>query len=186
MATDAKAPNFISDRVLPNLKPGRPVEMSEKMSAPDSSPLRLEIDPALDRALTRKFDTHLVPWLFGLWLLAFIDRSNIGNARIDGLSTDLGLTGHKFNIVDYHLWLKVWNTLMREIQALTVFYIPYILVDVPSNWVLKVGKIIAQWLPANRDSILVLGVICQRSWSAGALLACVRKQYMLLRWVLTD
>lgn len=33
---------------------------------------------------------------------------------------------------------------MREIQALTVFYIPYILVDVPSNWVLKVCKIIAQ------------------------------------------
>lgn len=99
MASDAKAPNFISDQVLPNLKPGRPVETSEKPSPPDSSPLRLEIDPALDRALTRKFDKHLVPWLFGLWLLAFIDRSNIGNARIDGLSIDLGLTGDKFNIV---------------------------------------------------------------------------------------
>lgn len=99
MASDAKTPNFISDHVLPNLKPGRPGETSEKTSPPDSSPPRLEIDPALDRALTRKFDTHLVPWLFGLWLLAFIDRSNIGNARIDGLSTDLGLTGDKFNIV---------------------------------------------------------------------------------------
>lgn len=103
MASDAKAPNFIPDHVLPNLKPGRPVEMSEKTSPPVSSPLRLEINPALDRALTRKFDTHLVPWLFGLWLLAFIDRSNIGNASIDGLSTDLGLTGDKFNIVGYHL-----------------------------------------------------------------------------------
>ena len=59
-----------------------------------------EIDPALDRAITRKFDTHLLPWLFGLWLLAFIDRSNIGNARIDGLANDLKLeTGNKFNIV---------------------------------------------------------------------------------------
>lgn len=103
MASYAKASNFISDHVLPILKPGLPVEMSEKTSPPDSSPLRLEIDPALDRALTRKFDMHLVPWLFGLWLLAFIDRSNIGNARIDGLSTDLGLTGDKFNIVGYHL-----------------------------------------------------------------------------------
>lgn len=99
MASDAKAPNFISDHVLPNLKPGIPVETSERTSPPHSSPLRLETNPALDRALTRKFDTHLVPWLFGLWLLAFIDRSNIGNARIDGLSTDLGLTGDKFNIV---------------------------------------------------------------------------------------
>lgn len=32
------------------------------------------IDPDVDRRLTRKFDKHVVPWLFGLWLLAFIDR----------------------------------------------------------------------------------------------------------------
>lgn len=52
--------------------------------------------------------------------MAFIDRSNIGNARIDGLAADLDIaTGTKFNI------------------ALLVFYIPYILVDVPSNWVIK-------------------------------------------------
>lgn len=60
-----------------------------------------------------------MPWLFGLWLLAFIDRSNVGNAKISGLSQELKLDGDKFNI------------------ALAVFYIPYILVDVPSNLVLK-------------------------------------------------
>lgn len=82
--------------------------------------LDLEIDTALDRGITRKFDTHIVPWLFGLWLLAFIDRSNIGNARIDGLGEELDLNkGNKFNV------------------ALTVFYVPYILIDVPSNWILK-------------------------------------------------
>jgi MFS family permease len=52
-------------------------------------------------------------------LLAFIDRSNIGNAKIDGLINDLKLTGNKFN------------------TALVVFYVPYILVDVPSNWIVK-------------------------------------------------
>ncbi|KAG9661367.1 MFS general substrate transporter, partial [Aureobasidium melanogenum] len=80
---------------------------------------RPTLDPGLDRRITRKFDTHVVPWLFGLWLLAFIDRSNIGNARIDGLATDLKLNGDTFNI------------------ALAVFYVPYIMVDVPSNLVLK-------------------------------------------------
>ena len=79
-----------------------------------------EVDPALDRAITRKFDLHVVPWLFGLWLLAFLDRSNIGNAKIDGLPEDLKLAGNTLN------------------TALAVFYIPYILVDVPSNWVLKI------------------------------------------------
>ncbi|KAL8898747.1 MAG: hypothetical protein Q9207_006547 [Kuettlingeria erythrocarpa] len=84
-----------------------------------------QIDPALNQRITWRFDTHIIPWLFGVWLLAFIDRSNIGNARIDGLATDLKLDGNKFNI------------------ALTVFYIPYVLVDVPSNWVVK-------YLGANR------------------------------------
>jgi hypothetical protein len=53
----------------------------------------------------------VVPWLFGLWLLAFIDRSNIGNAKIDGLVTDLKLNGNTFNI------------------ALAVFYVPYVKLD---------------------------------------------------------
>lgn len=56
------------------------------------------IDPVLEKRITRKFDTHVVPWLFGLWLLAFIDRANIGNAKIDGLVEDLGLTGNQFNV----------------------------------------------------------------------------------------
>ncbi|KAJ0123990.1 major facilitator superfamily transporter [Diaporthe amygdali] len=80
----------------------------------------IDIDQAIHRKLNRKFDLHVIPFLFGIWLLAFIDRSNIGNAKIDGLTQDLGLeTGTKFNI------------------ALLVFYIPYILVDVPSNWIIK-------------------------------------------------
>jgi MFS family permease len=86
----------------------------------DTAGDEIQIEPAVDRRITRKFDKHVIPWLFALWLLAFIDRSNIGNARINGLQTNLNLgTGPKFNI------------------ALTVFYIPYIIVDVPSNWLVK-------------------------------------------------
>ena len=78
-----------------------------------------DIDPAMDRLITRKLDKHVLGWLFGIWLFAFIDRSNIGNAKIDGILTDLSLGGTRFNV------------------ALTVFYIPYILVNVPSNLILK-------------------------------------------------
>lgn len=35
---------------------------------------RQEVDPALDKRLNRTFDLHIIPILFGLWLLAFIDR----------------------------------------------------------------------------------------------------------------
>ncbi|KAK0719046.1 major facilitator superfamily domain-containing protein [Apiosordaria backusii] len=80
-----------------------------------------EENPHLDKVLNRKFDLHILPWLFGIWLFSFIDRSNIGNARLAGLPEDLGIAGvgTQFNL------------------ALLVFYIPYILVDVPSNLLLK-------------------------------------------------
>lgn len=81
-----------------------------------------EIDPALEKRVLRKCDVHIIPWLFAIWLFAFIDRSNIGNARIDGLTEDLNMHGTQFNV------------------ALVVFYVPYILVDVPSNWVVKYFK----------------------------------------------
>ena len=44
-----------------------------------------EPNPELDKRLNWKFDFHVVPWLCGLWLLAFIDRAKIGNAAVVGL-----------------------------------------------------------------------------------------------------
>lgn len=35
-------------------------------------------DAELEKRITRKLDLHILPWIFVLWLLAFIDRSNIG------------------------------------------------------------------------------------------------------------
>ena len=93
--------------------PDRPYENNVEKSHIESlrgAEAQYQIDPVVDRRVTRKFDLHILPWLFGIWLLAFIDRSNIGNAKIDGLTEDLKLTGNKFNV------------------ALVVFYVPYIIV----------------------------------------------------------
>ena len=37
-----------------------------------------EIDPVIEKRVRRKLDTHIVPLLSALYLLAFLDRSNIG------------------------------------------------------------------------------------------------------------
>src|SRR5690242_20311176 len=37
-----------------------------------------EIDPALEKRVRRKLDWHIVPLVSALYLLAFLDRSNIG------------------------------------------------------------------------------------------------------------
>lgn len=47
----------------------------------------------------RKVDYRLVPMLALLYLICHIDRANIGNAKIEGMVEDLGMTGLQYNIV---------------------------------------------------------------------------------------
>ncbi|KIW84705.1 hypothetical protein Z517_00093 [Fonsecaea pedrosoi CBS 271.37] len=72
-----------------------------------------------ETAIRRKIDRRIVPLVTLLYLFCFLDRANIGNARIQGMAKDLDLVGYRFN----------W--------ALSVFYIIYLLVEVPSNILLK-------------------------------------------------
>ena len=77
------------------------------------------IDRVAEKRLLRKCDLHVVPVIAILYMLAFIDRINIGNARIQGLEKDLRMKGDNYNI------------------ALFVFFIPYILFEVPSNLIIR-------------------------------------------------
>lgn len=77
------------------------------------------IDPIAERKLLRKCDMHVIPVIAFLYMLAFIDRINIGNARIQGLEKDLKMKGQDYNV------------------ALFVFFIPYILFEVPSNILIR-------------------------------------------------
>ncbi|KAI4729608.1 MFS general substrate transporter [Aureobasidium sp. EXF-10728] len=47
--------------------------------------------------ILKKIDMRLVPMLTVLYLLSFLDRGNIGNAKIEGLAEDLHLTGAEYN-----------------------------------------------------------------------------------------
>lgn len=73
---------------------------------------------AVGRVL-RKCDFNVLPILYTLYMLSYLDRINIGNARIEGLERDLGMSGNDYNI------------------AVQVFFIPYILLEVPSNIALR-------------------------------------------------
>lgn len=77
------------------------------------------LDRSAERKLRWKCDLHVLPIITLLYLFAFIDRVNIGNARIQGLEKDLKMKGHDYNV------------------ALFVFFIPYILFEVPSNLLLR-------------------------------------------------
>ncbi|KAL7629836.1 hypothetical protein AAE478_001359 [Parahypoxylon ruwenzoriense] len=45
-----------------------------------------------ESALLRKLDLRLLPAVGILYLLSFLDRSNVGNARIEGLTSDLNIS----------------------------------------------------------------------------------------------
>jgi hypothetical protein len=72
-----------------------------------------------ERRLTWKIDLHLVPPLCILYLLAFLDRVNIANARLYSLEKDLGLLGNQYNI------------------CLVMFFVPYVIFEIPANLLLK-------------------------------------------------
>lgn len=84
-------------------------------------------DNAAERKLLLKLDLYMLPVLFLLFLVSFVDRSNVANARIQGLEKSLGIPSKSngYNI------------------ALFSFTIPYVLFEVPANITLK--KIKPQW-----------------------------------------
>ena len=72
-----------------------------------------------ERMLITKIDLRVIPVLSTLYLLAFLDRTNIANANIYGLATELHLEGIQYN------------------TALTIFFVPYVVFEIPSNIILK-------------------------------------------------
>lgn len=56
------------------------------------------LTPEEEAKLYRKLDYHLLPMLGILYLLSFMDRGNIGNARLAGLEDDLNMAGYDYAI----------------------------------------------------------------------------------------
>ena len=55
-------------------------------------------DERMTKRLVRKIDWHIMPVLVILYLLSFLDRTNIGNARLANLEKDLHMTGLNYNV----------------------------------------------------------------------------------------
>ncbi|KAK7958056.1 hypothetical protein PG996_010502 [Apiospora saccharicola] len=75
--------------------------------------------PVNEKKLLRKLDYNLLPAVGVLYLLSFLDRSNVGNARIEGMLDDLHMTGNQY------------------LTGLTLYFIAYVIFEVPCNIILK-------------------------------------------------
>lgn len=79
-------------------------------------------DAELEKRILRKVDLRLVPAVWFMSILNYLDRGNLGNAKSAGMETDLGLSSS-----DYSL-------------AVSIFFVGYLLLQVPSNMILVRSK----------------------------------------------
>jgi len=102
-----------------------------------------------------KLDWRLIPILGCTYTILFLDRTNIANARIEGMEKGLRMPANGYN------------------TALWIFYIPFVLVEVPSNMIMSMPRVKPNiFLGIN---MLVLGVVstCQGlTASYAGLLVC--------------
>ena len=104
----------------------------------ESSTQSLGFDEKRTKKLIRKIDRVLIPWLAFLYLLSFLDRTNIGNARLAGLEKSLHMKGLDYNI------------------ALAIFFPFYVAAEIPSNLMMKKSRP-AIWIPTI---MLAWGICC--------------------------
>lgn len=86
-----------------------------------------------EKAILKHIPSHSV-----LFTLSFLDRTNVGTAKLAGLTKDLHMTNYQFNI------------------ASTIFFVSYVFFEIPSNLVLKKFRP-SRWIPA----IVILWAIVQ-------------------------
>lgn len=94
------------------------------------------IDPVAEAKLVRKQDLRVLPMVFLMYFLTFLDRTNLGNAKVAGLETDLGLGTYGFNI------------------GACLYYTIYFFVDIPAS--LSVKKFGFRVLPI---SCIAFGIV---------------------------
>ncbi|KAI1616441.1 high-affinity nicotinic acid transporter-like protein [Exophiala viscosa] len=125
----------------------------EQYAAREGGHDHIYIDPVKEKKIVRKLDMYIVPVFMITYLFSFLDRSNLGNAKVAGMETDLGLVKHQFNVVT------------------SIFYVTYVVFEVPLTILFKVVG------PSKMVPVIMISwslVTCFTGFcqSYGGLLAC--------------
>ncbi|KAK9778083.1 putative Major facilitator superfamily (MFS) profile domain-containing protein [Seiridium cardinale] len=98
------------EQSIAGLEAGESIAVQPGGSA-DALPFDGNYSRAQEARVVRKLDLNLMTLFFVLYMLAFLDRGNIGNAKIAGMSQDLNLNGNRYQ------WL------------INIFYITYVVAE---------------------------------------------------------
>ncbi|GME65897.1 major facilitator superfamily transporter [Neofusicoccum parvum] len=105
------------------------------------------VDTVAERSYVRKLDFYLLPMMSLMYFFNSVDRSNLGNAKTDGMDKDLGFVGEQYSLL------------------ILLFYVPNGLCDLPLNMLTK------RW----SGKVMLPGLML--SWGSCALLQCAAKNF---------
>ncbi|KAF7540699.1 hypothetical protein G7054_g1132 [Neopestalotiopsis clavispora] len=106
-----------------------------------------------EKKLVAKLDRHLIPLIMLLYTFSFLDRVNIGNARLYKMTEDLNLVGNQYQI------------------AVSILFVTYLLFEVPSNLVLK-RFTPSRWIAFITTAWGIVATLTGLVNSFGSLVAC--------------
>ncbi|KAL8839634.1 MAG: hypothetical protein Q9170_001640 [Blastenia crenularia] len=113
----------------------------------------LEIDHVAEKKLVRKLDLFIIPIIMMLYLFSFLDRVNIGNARLYGMEEDLGMQGNQYQ------------------TAVSILFVTYLLSELPSNLVLKKLRP-SRWISFITTSWGIIATLTGITQSYAGLIVC--------------
>lgn len=152
MASTASAEKYPIDE-KPQVEASEQRDGTGSIESGDQAEWRHGVDAQHEHRILRKLDVHLLPFVSLLYLLSFLDRSNIGNARVAGMATDLHLVGLQYNI------------------AAAVFFLLYCAAEIPSNILLKLLRP-SRWIPSIMVSWgIVMTLMCLVNSFTGLVIA---------------
>jgi MFS family permease len=112
-----------------------------------------EVDYEAEKKLVRKMDKFIVPTVMITYLLCFLDRVNIGNAKLYGLEKDLNMHGMQYQ------------------AAVSLLFVTYVLVEIPSNMLLK-RFTASRWIAFITAGWGIVATLTGVVQSYGGLIAC--------------
>ena len=154
-AVDNKLPQRVSDVSFENVAA---TTRSRKEPPEFVKNLSQEERQRREAALVRKIDTRLLPMIVLMYILNYLDRNNIAAARLAGLQDPMSKGGLALTSTQY-------------LTALSIFYVGYILMQIPSNLLLnKIGKP-SLYLPTAMITWGIISTSTAAAQSYGGLIA---------------
>lgn len=120
----------------------------EKAVNTDYSGATKKTDPA-EIKLVKKLDYRIMPILWAMYFMNYLDRNAIANARLNNLEKDLGLVGSQYN------------------TCISILFVGYLLMQIPSNMLMSSGKIRPSWYMCS----------CMACWALVSALTAIVHNY---------